>query len=261
MMASRRSSLRSKRQTPPPCSAMASSASCPAPWSRAPSPRPYPISPCNSACRQCGPIGTRRRLPDYCGPRPSAPKAPGPRLDLTERLPDGRSDLRAEQFDRAQRLGVREGRHAHLETYPGDSAQSFIQVDEFFGHGRRVADQIGAIRTATCIKLRTSRRRPAAFLANLREAFGPAGKELVGRFLRGISHVTESVHADFELLGGEPRPAPGFTIEINQRPETAWLATDDGDHERQAEQTGTSEGLRSATHSQPDGEPLLNGPR
>src|SRR5262245_195921 len=58
-----------------------------------------------------------------------------------------------------------------------------------------------------------------------------------------------------------PGAASGLAVQIDQRPETARLSPDDGDHQRETQRSGARERLRRAAHADPDRKWILNRAR
>src|ERR1700704_2389365 len=60
-----------------------------------------------------------------------------------------------------------------------------------------------------------------------------------------------------ELIRRMAGAAPCLAVTINQWPKAAVLAADDGDHQRQPEDAGASEGARRASGTEPDRQRVL----
>jgi hypothetical protein len=58
--------------------------------------------------------------------------------------------------------------------------------------------------------------------------------------------------ADRESVRCEPLPRPRFSIQVDERPESPWLAADDGYHQWQSERARANERLRCPADTQPD---------
>src|SRR5258707_6820841 len=56
-------------------------------------------------------------------------------------------------------------------------------------------------------------------------------------------------------------PRSCLAIEIDERPERAWFAADDGYHQRKSERSGAGERLRRAANAKPDRQRILHGSR
>src|SRR5688572_7079489 len=99
------------------------------------------------------------------------------------------------------------------------------------------------------VKLSTRDRRPPAFLADAGNSFGVTGIEIINRLLRRFGDVTQGMNADFELVRGMSCTPAIFSVDVNERTEPPRLAANDGDHQRQSERPGASEGFRCPTHA------------
>ena len=160
-----------------------------------------------------------------------------------------------------QEFVVAEGCDAHLEAEAGDSTERLVEAEDFFGYGFGIADDESSGRAAKGFELVARDGGPAAFLADLGEGFGVTGKEVVGGLLVGVGDVAEGVDADFEFLGGVTGAVAGFAVDVDEGTEAVGFATDDGDHQRKAEEAGAGEGLWGSTNSKPDWERILDGAR
>ena len=107
---------------------------------------------------------------------------------------------------------VAEGRDAHLEAEARDAAEGFVEAENFFGYGFRVADDEGSGWTSESFKLVAGDRGPAAFFADFGEGFGVAGEEVVGCLFVGVGYIAEGVDAYFELLGCVAGAFTGFAV-------------------------------------------------
>ena len=149
--------------------------------------------------------------------------------------------------------------NGHLEGDAVDASEGLVDTEEFFGDGFRCADDEGSSGAAECVVLGAGGRGPATFFADLSEGVGVAGKEDVGGLGVGVAEEADRVDADFELLGVVAGAVAGFAVEVDEGAEAVVLSADDGDHERETEEAGAGERLRSATDAEPDGEGVLEG--
>ena len=69
------------------------------------------------------------------------------------------------------------------------------------------------------------------------------------------------MQAYHELLGRMACPTACLAVQVDERPEAAWLATDDRHHERQSEHARSNEGLRGAADAEPDRQRRLHRAR
>ena len=153
------------------------------------------------------------------------------------------------------------GGDAHLERDAGESAEDFVDVEDFFRDGLGVADQEGAGGTAQGVKLGASGGSPAAFFADFGEGVGVAGEEILGGLLGGVSQKTDGVEADGEFIGGMAGAFADFAIEIDERAKSFRFAADDGDGERKSEDAGAREGFGRTADADPDGQRILQRTR
>src|SRR5271163_1586745 len=69
------------------------------------------------------------------------------------------------------------------------------------------------------------------------------------------------MNTNFKLLRFVARSSPRLAIEINERTKAPRLTTDDGDHQRQSQRTGTGKGFRCPTNPKPDRKWILHWSR
>ena len=90
----------------------------------------------------------------------------------------------------------------HLEADPRDAAQCLGHREHLRGYGRRVTDEVGAIRSAHGIECRAGDGREATLASDTREHFGMPGIERVSCLLVGVGHEADAV---LRILLGENR--------------------------------------------------------
>src|SRR5438309_2357304 len=83
---------------------------------------------------------------------------------------------------------------------------------------------------------------------------GECGSPRVGGvdFLGGVAEETRTMQTNHELLGRMACPTACLAVQVDERPEAAWLATDDRHHERQSEHARSNERLRAAADAEPE---------
>src|SRR5271170_2350818 len=69
------------------------------------------------------------------------------------------------------------------------------------------------------------------------------------------------MNTNFKLLRFVARSSARFAIEINERTKAPGFTTDDGDHQRKPQRTGTGKGFRCPTHPKPDRKRILERSR
>src|SRR5450631_2845633 len=69
------------------------------------------------------------------------------------------------------------------------------------------------------------------------------------------------MNTDFKLIRFVARSSARLAIEINERTKAPRLTTDDGDHQRQSQRTGTGKGFRCPADPKPDGKRILHRSR
>src|SRR5690348_4478760 len=136
---------------------------------------------------------------------------------------------------------MRQRRHAHLECNARDAAEHFVHIEYFFRYGLRIPNQQGTRGSAHGVELRARGWRPTAFLADLGEGMRVAGIKIVGSLPGRVPQEADGVKPHYELFGRVARAATGLTVEVDQGTESSGFATDDRDHQRESEHTGTSE--------------------
>ena len=142
------------------------------------------------------------------------PKAKGQLLcsgSQTESLSDDWGDLSTKNLDGAHHFLVGDGRHAHLERDAGNSAQSFVYIENFLGDGVGIAvydagrdrhsrrrnegslPASGACpRESVAARAAQARRGgPAALLTDFGEGVGVAGEEIVSGLLGVVPQKTD----------------------------------------------------------------------
>src|SRR5258708_12895553 len=97
---------------------------------------------------------------------------------------------------------------AHLESDTRDSTKDVIVIQYFLRNGFGVADEQRAGGPAHGVELRPGRRRPATFLADLRESVGVPWIKVVGSLLVGVGQKADGVKSHGYLLAGHTPPAP-----------------------------------------------------
>src|SRR5258708_30551614 len=85
----------------------------------------------------------------------------------------------------------------------------------------------------------------------------PAGEEGVFRCRIGVADETHRMDADLELVGTMSGARAGLAIEIDERTKALECATDDCDHQRNAERAGAGERFRRAADADPQRQPRL----
>lgn len=159
------------------------------------------------------------------------------------------SDVTAEELGCADEFVVCESCDAHLEAEARDAAEIFVDAQNFFSDSLRIADDQCAAGPAQSVELIARYWRPSAFLADLGEGLRVAGEEVFCGLIVGVGDVAQRVNADFERFGRVACACSGFAIEIDEGTKTMGLASDDCDHQREAEDSGSNEGLRRAANA------------
>src|SRR6266567_1853506 len=176
-------------------------------------------------------------------------------------LTQGWCDLRAEEFDGAEEIGLRRFGHIHLERDSRDAAQGFTVAQNFFRNFFGVAHQQRAVLAPPGVELSTGDGRPAAFLADASNGLGVTAEKIIDRLLRGFGDVTQGMNADSKLVGRMSRTPATFAIDVNERAKSPRLAANDRDHQRQSERPGAGERFRRSADAEPDGQGILQRAR
>src|ERR1700680_784243 len=158
----------------------------------------------------------------------------------------------ADRFDGFHELRVRQRGRVHLKRDPRYAAQRLTVSDNLLRHFVRAANQQRALWTSLSVEARTCHGRPAALPSNVGYRAGIARKKVVGSLLPGVCDVARRMDADLQSIGCVPLSPARFSIEIDERPKSPWLAADNGDHQRKSQRAGASKRLRGPPDTQPD---------
>src|SRR2546430_1966272 len=90
---------------------------------------------------------------------------------------------------------------------------------------------------------------------------GKAGKVTLRGLLARLRPVAGRMQAHLQAMRGVSGSLSRLAVEIDQRPEAARLAADDGDHQGKSEGTGTGERLGRPPDAHPDRQRVLHRPR
>src|SRR5207302_7394513 len=115
-------------------------------------------------------------------------------------------------------------------------------------------------RAALRVEVGAGDSAPATLFAGLAHAINITGTELLNCLLQRRCDVADGVNADFELVGRISRPPAGLTVQVHERTEATRISTDDRNHQRQSECTGSREGARRSPNAQPDRQWVLQRP-
>jgi len=124
---------------------------------------------------------------------------------------------------------------AHLEGDARDAAEGVTAWRIFGGDRRGIADQespSGLAMASNCWRVGGDHPRSTATFA---VRCAQPGKKASFAAAFGLADETHRMDADLELVGTMPGAGAGLAIEIDERTKALECATDDGDHQRNAE--------------------------
>src|SRR5918994_1852055 len=169
---------------------------------------------------------------------------------------DGGGYLCAEQLDGAHHLLVRQRTDADLR-HKALVAEELVLEEYLLYDLLRAADHERSVGRATHLELPAAHRRPPTLAADPVHHRGVSRVVLVARLPGGLGHVGVRVDADRQPRRVVAGPVCGLAVEPGGGGEVLGLTADDRDRQREAEQRGTNDRLRSSPDGDPDRQRIL----